>query len=71
MASDSHNIRLGGVKQELQDLKKDASSSLADFKASIDTKFDVINNHFMLSVADLGYIESVGLTNIFFVYNIF
>ena len=45
MASDSHNSRLGGVKQELQDLKKDVNSSLADFKASIDTKFDVISNH--------------------------
>ena len=44
MASDSNNTRLGGVKQELQDLKKDLSLSLADFKASIDTKFDVINN---------------------------
>ena len=32
------------MKQELQDLKKDVSSSLADFKASIDTKFDVISN---------------------------
>ena len=44
MASDSHNTRLGGVKQELQDLKKDVNSLLADFKASIDTKFDVISN---------------------------
>ena len=44
MASDSHNTRLGGVKQELQDLKKDVSLSLANFKASIDTKFDVISN---------------------------
>ena len=44
MASDSHNARLGGVNQELQDLKKDVSLSLADFKASIDTKFDVISN---------------------------
>ena len=44
MASDSHNTRLGVVKQELQDLKKDVNSSLADFKASIDTKFDVISN---------------------------
>ena len=44
MASDSHNTRLGGVKQELQDLKKDDNSSLAYFKASIDTKFDVISN---------------------------
>ena len=43
MASDSHETRLGGVKQELQALKKDVSSSLADFKASIDTKFDVIS----------------------------
>ena len=44
MAGDSHNTRLGGVKKELQDLKKDVNSSLADFKASIDTKFDVISN---------------------------
>ena len=43
MASDSHNTRLRGVKQ-LQDLKKDVSLSLADFKTSIDTKFDVISN---------------------------
>ena len=40
MASDSHNTRLGGVKQELHDLKKDDNSSLADFK------FDVISNRF-------------------------
>ena len=44
MASDSHNTRFGGLKQELQELKKDVSSSLADFKASIDSKFDVISN---------------------------
>ena len=44
MASDSHNTRLRGVKQELQNLKKDVNSSLAYFKASIDTKFDVISN---------------------------
>ena len=45
MASDSHNTTLGGVKQKLQDLKKDLSLSLADFKASIDTKFNVTSNH--------------------------
>ena len=44
MASDSHNTRLEGMKQELQDLKKDINLSLADFKASIDKKFDVISN---------------------------
>ena len=44
MASDSHNTRFGGLKQELQELKKDVNSSLADFKASIDSKFDVISN---------------------------
>ena len=32
------------MKQELRDLKKDVNSSLADFKASVDTKFDVIGN---------------------------
>ena len=44
MASDSHNTRFGGLKQELEELKKDVTSSLADFKASIDSKFDVISN---------------------------
>ena len=44
MASDSHNTRLEGMKQELQDLKQDINLSLADFKASIDKKFDVISN---------------------------
>ena len=44
MASDAHNTRLRGVKKELQDLKKDVSSSLPEFKASIDIKFDVISN---------------------------
>ena len=44
MASDSHNTRLEGMKQELQDLKKDINLSLADFKASIDKKFDVTSN---------------------------
>ena len=38
------NPRFRSVKQELQDLKKDVSSTLADFKASVDTKFDVISN---------------------------
>ena len=38
------NPRFRSVKQELQDLKKDVSSSLADFKASVDTKFEVISN---------------------------
>ena len=45
MESDCHNTRFLGVKQELQDLKKNVNSSLADFKASIDTKFNVISNH--------------------------
>ena len=44
MASDSYNTRLRGANQELQGLKKDVNSSLADFKASIDTKFYVISN---------------------------
>ena len=30
MASNSHNTRLRDVRQELQDLKKDVNSSLAD-----------------------------------------
>ena len=32
------------MKQELQDLKKGVNLLLADFKVSIDTKFDVICN---------------------------
>ena len=34
MASDSHNTRLGGVKQELQDLKEGTGNNL-ELKGSI------------------------------------
>ena len=60
MANDSLNARDRGVKQELQDLKKNVSSSLAYFNASIYTKFDVITNglnaieeHFQRHVNDI------------------
>ena len=38
MASDSHNTRFRGLKQELQELKKDVNSSLADFKDMLMTQ---------------------------------
>ena len=57
MASDSHNTRLEGMKQELQDLKKDINLSLADFKASIDKKFDVISN--ILNATDENFQRNV------------
>ena len=38
-------------------LKKDVNSSLADFKASIDTKFDVISNH--LNIIEENFLRHV------------
>ena len=45
MSSDGKNMtRLGGVKQEIQDLKAGFESSVNEIKHSIDTKFNYIND---------------------------
>ena len=51
--SDCHNTRLGGVKQELQDLKKDVISLLDDFKASIGNRLNAIEENFQGHVNDI------------------
>ena len=44
MSSDgNHMTRLGGVKQEIQDLKAGFESSVNEVKCSIDSKFNDIN----------------------------
>ena len=43
MTDGSHITQLGGVKQEIQDLKSGFESSMNQFKVSIDSKFREIN----------------------------
>ena len=43
MTSDSHNTRLGGIKQDIQDFKSDFNSLLSSLKNGIQSKFDNIN----------------------------
>ena len=43
MTDASHITRLGGVKQEIQDLKSVSDSSINQIKVSIDGKFSKIN----------------------------
>ena len=43
MTDASHITRLGGVKQEIQDLKSVSDSSVNQVKVSIDGKFSEIN----------------------------
>ena len=66
MSSDGNNMtQLGGVKQEIQDLKAGSESSVNEIKHSIDTKFNDINDQlkdikekFLKSVHDI-VIESI------------
>ena len=43
-ASESHNTRLSGMKQDHADFKNDFNSSLSCLKNSIDQKFNSINS---------------------------
>ena len=45
MSRDNHMTQLGGVKQEIQDLKVGFESSVNEIKCSIDNKFNDINDH--------------------------
>ena len=40
MSSESHNTRLGGMKQELHDFKNEFSTQLSDLSHSLNEKFD-------------------------------
>ena len=43
MTSESHNTRLGGIKQDIQDFKSDFNSLLSSLKNEIQSKFENIN----------------------------
>ena len=43
MTSESHNKRLGGIKQDIQDFKIDFNSFLSSLKNEIQSKFENIN----------------------------
>ena len=40
MSSESHDTRLGGMKQELHDFKNEASIQLPDLSNNLNEKFD-------------------------------
>ena len=41
--SESHNTRLGGMKQDILDFKNEFTSSIESLKSSIDEKFNLVN----------------------------
>ena len=41
--TESHNTRLGGIKQDIQDFKSDFNSLLSSLKNKIQSKFENIN----------------------------
>ena len=43
MTSESHNARLGGINQDIQDFKIDFNSFLSSLKNEIQSKFENIN----------------------------
>ena len=43
MTSESHNTRLGGIKQDIQDFKSDFNSILSGLKNEIQSKFENVN----------------------------
>ena len=44
--SESHNTRLGGMKQDILDFKNKFTSSIESLKSSTDEKFNLINEQF-------------------------
>ena len=44
--SQSHNTRLGGMKQDILDFKNEFTSSIELLKSSIDEKFNLVNEQF-------------------------
>ena len=44
--SQSHNTRLGGMKQSILDFKNEFTSSIELLKSSIDEKFNLANEQF-------------------------
>ena len=42
--SESHNTRLGGMKQDILDFKNKFTSSIESLKSSTDEKFNLVND---------------------------
>ena len=55
MVSESHNKRLGGIKQDIQDFKSDFNSLLSSFKNEIQSKFENINTRLNQIESNLEY----------------
>ena len=55
MVSESHNKRLGGIKQDIQDFKSDFNSLLSSFKNEIQSKFENIDTRLNQIESNLEY----------------
>ena len=51
--TESHNIRLDGMKQDILDFKNEFTSSTESLKSSIDEKFNLVNKKFDIIRTDV------------------
>ena len=51
--TESHNIRLDGMKQDILDFKNEFTSSTESLKSSIDEKFNLVNKKFDIIRTDI------------------
>ena len=51
--TESHNIRLDGMKQDILDFKNEFTSSTKSLKSSIDEKFNLVNKKFDIIRTDI------------------
>ena len=51
--TESHNIRLDGMKQDILDFKNEFTSSTKSLKSSIDEKFNLVNKKFDIIRTDV------------------
>ena len=51
--TESHNIRLDGMKQDILDFKNEFTSSTKSLKSSIDKKFNLVNKKFDIIRTDI------------------
>ena len=51
--TESHNIRLDGMKQDILDFKNEFTSSTESLRSSIDEKFNLVNKKFDIIRTDV------------------
>ena len=51
--TESHNIRLDGMKQDILDFKNEFTSSTESLRSSIDEKFNLVNKKFDIIRTDI------------------